>query len=193
MWVYLEGRACGMIPGVSAAHALLGLLEGEPRHGYDLKRAWDRRFGHLKAMRYSQVYATLSRLERDGLIELVGEEPGQGPDRKRYRITPDGTADLARWLAEPDVPDGPVHADLFAKVVLALDTDHPVDDFLEAQRAVHTQRMRDLLDRRDHADEVERAALDLAVFHLEADLRWIDHARRRLERIAAELSRGSDE
>ena len=176
-----------MLEEVSAAHALLGLLEGEPRHGYDLKRSWDRRFGHLKAMRYSQVYATLARLERDGLIELAGEEPGQGPDRKRYRITTDGTADLHRWLAEPDPPDAPVQGDLFIKVVLALDTDQPADAYLEAQRAAHSKRMRELLDHRDGADEVERAALDLAVFHLEADLRWIDHVRSRLEGLAQDL------
>lgn len=171
---------------MSAQHALLGLLEGEPRHGYDLKRLWDRRFAQLRPMRFSQIYGSLGRLERDGLIELVGEEPGQGPDRKRYRITAAGTDDLDRWLAEPEDPLASVRSTLFLKVVLALTSERPALRFLESQRAVHAERMRELVAMRDDADDIDRALLDYAVFHLEADLRWMDHVTTRLDRLRSD-------
>lgn len=165
---------------MSTQHALLGLLEPEPTHGYELKRTWDRRFTHLKPLRYSQIYATLSRLERDGLVHLLAEEPGQGPDRKRYEITSAGVEDLERWLAEPEPSQASIHATLFLKVVLALSSGRDPHRFLEAQRAAHTEQMRGLLDQREGANDVDRAGLDYAVFHLEADLRWIDHVSRSL-------------
>ena len=173
---------------MSTQHALLGLLEGAPRHGYELKRLWDQRFEHLQPLRFSQIYATLNRLEREGLITLIGAEPGQGPDRKRYAITDDGARDLARWLAEPDPPQAPIRSTLFLKVVLALASDRDADAYLEAQRGVHTERMRELLALRDGASEVEESLLDFAVFHLEADLRWIDHTGARLEQLRRSLA-----
>src|ERR1022692_3181156 len=72
---------------MSVPMALLGLLDREPSHGYDLKRAYDAYFGRGKPLPFGQVYATLARLSRDGKV-LAGEtEPGSGPDRKRYAIT----------------------------------------------------------------------------------------------------------
>ena len=65
----------------------LGLLEAGPRHGYDLKRAYDERFGADRPLSYGQVYATLARLLKNGLVEVDGVEPGAGPERKRYAIT----------------------------------------------------------------------------------------------------------
>ena len=85
--------------------ALLGLLEREPSHGYDLKRDYDMFFGRGKPLRYSQVYATLSRLARDGKAVAGPVEQGAGPERRRYVITEDGIADVERWLAEPAEPE----------------------------------------------------------------------------------------
>jgi DNA-binding PadR family transcriptional regulator len=64
---------------------LLGLLEREPSHGYDLKRDYDTYFGRGKPLRYSQVYATLGRLTRDGKAVPGPVEQGAGPERRRYR------------------------------------------------------------------------------------------------------------
>ena len=69
---------------------LLGLLEREPSHGYDLKRDYDTLFGRDKQLPFGQVYATLGRLARDGKVIATDAEPGAGPDRKRYVITDDG-------------------------------------------------------------------------------------------------------
>ena len=72
---------------MSIGQTFLGLLESQPRHGYDLKRAYDERFGHDRPLHYGQVYSTLARLLKNGLVEVDGVEPGEGPERKRYAIT----------------------------------------------------------------------------------------------------------
>ena len=69
---------------MSVPLTLLGLLEREPSHGYDLKRDYDAYFGRDKPVPYGQVYATLSRLARDGMAIVGPPEPGEGPERKRY-------------------------------------------------------------------------------------------------------------
>ena len=75
---------------MSIGTTFLGLLEAGPRHGYDLKRAYDERFGTDRPLHYGQVYSTLSRLLKNGLVEVDGVEPGGGPERKRYAITDAG-------------------------------------------------------------------------------------------------------
>ena len=80
---------------MSVPLTLLGLLERGPSHGYDLKRDYDAYFGRGRPLRYSQVYATLSRLARDGKAVAGPVEQGAGPERRRYVITDDG--DRATW------------------------------------------------------------------------------------------------
>ena len=79
---------------------LLGLLEREPSHGYDLKRDYDAYFGRGRPLPFGQVYATLGRLARDGKVAAGEIEPGAGPDRKRYAITDQGVAEVEAWLDE---------------------------------------------------------------------------------------------
>ena len=105
---------------MSVPLTLLGLLEREPSHGYDLKRDYDSYFGRGKPLPYGQVYATLSRLARDGKAIAGPAEHGEGPDRKRYTITAAGIADVEAWLSEPAPPEPHLQTVLFAKVVLAL-------------------------------------------------------------------------
>ncbi|CAM5307096.1 hypothetical protein SBADM41S_09698 [Streptomyces badius] len=71
----------------SIGHTLLGLLETGPRHGYDLKRTFDEKFGQDRPLHYGQVYSTMSRLLKNGLVEVDGVESEGGPERKRYAIT----------------------------------------------------------------------------------------------------------
>ena len=99
---------------------LLGLLERQPSHGYDLKRDYDAYFGRGRPLPFGQVYATLARLTRDGKVVAGDSEPGAGPDRKRYVITEAGAAEFERWLAEPVAAEPHLQTILFAKVVLAL-------------------------------------------------------------------------
>jgi len=165
---------------VSVQHALLGLMETTPRHGYDLKRSYDEFFGEMRPLRYGQIYATLSRLERDGLVELAGTTAGQGPDRKTYAITGVGVTDLERWYTEPEPAQSPIESALFLKVTLALLSGRDAGGIIGAQRELHTTRMRELTKAKTDADEHERTLLDYALFHLEADLRWMDHTAERL-------------
>jgi DNA-binding PadR family transcriptional regulator len=173
---------------VNIPNTLLGLLEPQPSHGYELKRAFDQRFGQNKPLPFGQVYATLGRLERDGLVEVTGTESGSGPERKRYAITGQGVTDLERWLAEPERPKPHLQSVLFAKVVLALISGRPADRFLYSQRAAHIDRMRELTSLRRAGGLGQTLVADYAIFHLEADLRWIDMTESRLDQLKAEVS-----
>src|SRR6476469_4307978 len=105
---------------MSVPFALLGLLEREPSHGYELKRDYDTLFGRSKPLPFGQVYATLARLARDGKVVASEAEPGAGPDRKRYVITEEGVTEVETWLAEPVEAEPHLQTVLFVKVVLAL-------------------------------------------------------------------------
>ena len=172
---------------MTVSYALLGLLEGSTRHGYDLKQSYDRRFGAAKPIRFGQVYRTLAQLERDGRVASAGVEAGAGPDRKRDSITPEGVTDLDAWLGEPEEPQPQLQTVLFTKVVLALLSGQPAEAFLEAQRQRHLGVMRELTAARRGASLRDGMLVDYQLFHIEADLRWIDHAAGRLETLAAEI------
>ena len=169
---------------VSVPLTLLGLLERAPSHGYDLKRDYDSYFGRDRPLRFGQVYATLGRLARDGKVVISEVAPGEGPDRKRYVITERGATEVGSWLAEPVEPEPHRQSVLFAKVVLALMLDRPAERYLDAQRSAHLQRMRELTETKRTAGLVDALLADHGLFHLEADLRWIDLTAARLESLA---------
>jgi DNA-binding PadR family transcriptional regulator len=174
---------------MNVPYGLLGLLEEGPRHGYDLKHNYDRLFAHSKPLRFGQVYSTLARLQRDGLVEAVSEEPGRGPDRKVYAITSEGVTDLDEWLRTPEPPEPYVRSALFGKVLLAVLSGRPAKRFLEAQRREHERRMRELTRLKSEGSIHEVALADYALLHLEADLKWIDLTEERLNRLRREMRR----
>jgi DNA-binding PadR family transcriptional regulator len=163
---------------------LLGLLEREPSHGYDLKRDYDFFFGRGKPLPFGQLYATLGRLARDGKVAAGDPEPGAGPERKRYVITEQGVTEVEAWLTEPVEPEPHLQTVLFAKVVLALMTGRPAEIYLDTQRAAHLQRMRELTELKRTGNLVDALLADHGLFHLEADLRWIDLTAARLDALA---------
>jgi DNA-binding PadR family transcriptional regulator len=172
---------------------LLGLLEREPSHGYDLKRDYDTYFGRGKPLPFGQVYATLGRLARDGKVIAADAEPGGGPDRKRYIITELGVTEVETWLAEPVEPEPHLQTVLFAKVVLSLMSGRSAEGYLDRQRGAHLQRMRELTELKrasTSADGLVDALLaDHALFHLEADLRWIELTAARLDALSKQVRR----
>jgi len=174
---------------VSVPLTLLGLLERGPSHGYDLKRDYDAYFGRGKPLRYSQVYATLSRLARDGKAVAGPVEQEAGPERRRYVITEVGIADVERWLAEPAPPEPDLQSELFAKVVLALLLGRPAYSYLDVQRAAHLQRMRELTELKRAGEPLDVLLADHAIYRLEADLRWIDHTAARLDLLSRAVRR----
>jgi DNA-binding PadR family transcriptional regulator len=135
------------------------------------------------------VYATLSRLARDGKAVAGPAEQGAGPERRRYVITEVGAADVERWLAEPVPPEPDLQSELFAKVVLALMLGRSAGGYLDAQRAAHLQRMRELTELKRDGEPLDVLLADHALYRLEADLRWIDHAAARLDLLAREVHR----
>ncbi|MEH0845131.1 PadR family transcriptional regulator [Micromonospora sp. CPCC 205711] len=170
---------------MSTSHVLLGLLAAGSRHGYELKRAHDSRLPRARPLAFGQVYATLSRLERDGLVATAGQQREAGPDRTAYALTAEGRAALDGWLATVEPPMPYVTSTLFAKVVVALlvaDVD-TARSYLVAQRRAHTDRLRELtaIKTAPSATLDDIVAADYAAAHLDADLRWL---RTTLDRVA---------
>ncbi len=172
---------------MNSSLTLLGLIASESSYGYDLKALYDRLFGMRKPLAFGQVYSTLSRMIRDGYIELVGEESGSGPERKKYGVTASGREHLVDWMFTPDIPSETLQGDLFAKTVIALLVDEDAEQLLDLQRASHLARMRELTHLKRDADLMRVLIYDLALFHIEADLRWIDMTAARLSSLNEEL------
>lgn len=175
---------------MSFGHTLLGLLEEGPQHGYELKHRYDVQFPGTRPLPFGQVYATLARLHRDGLVDIAAVESGAGPDRKLHVITPSGVSELEHWIDKP-TPAGNVRSELFSRVVVALISGRSPDAVLDTQRAAHLVRMREVTERRRGADLVDAMACDFELFHLEADVKWIEHAARRLEKLRTRPEKGA--
>ncbi|WP_433606841.1 PadR family transcriptional regulator [Dactylosporangium sp. CA-139114] len=176
---------------MTASYVLLGLLGAGPRHGYDLKHAYDRTLPKAKPLGFGQVYATLGRLERDGLVTQAGQDRAAGPDRTAFAITAAGRDELERWVATVEPPAPHVGAALLTKVMVALlwpDTGRAVA-YLSAQRKAHADRLRELTAAKaaPGAGLGDVIAADYAIAHLDADLDWL---RTTLARVAG-LSRGA--
>jgi DNA-binding PadR family transcriptional regulator len=169
--------------------ALLGLLDREPSHGYDLKRDYDAYFGRGRPLPFGQVYSTLARLARDGKAVAGEAERGAGPERKRFSITETGKNEVESWLAQPIAAEPYLQTDLFVKVVLSLMLGCPAEEYLDVQRAAHLQRMRELTELKRSDNLVDGLLADHGLFHLEADLRWIDLTEARLGALAEEVVR----
>jgi DNA-binding PadR family transcriptional regulator len=173
---------------MSIPHALLGLLETEPLHGYELKHRYDRSFAPENPLPFGQVYAALERLERGGRVEVAAIEKQEGPERRRYAITQTGEQDLAAWLRSPLEPEPHLRSALYAKVVLTVMRGESLDSLLDAQRAAHLARMRALIQVRRDGTLPAALLADYAIFHLEADLRWIELTGARVDELRARLT-----
>lgn len=173
---------------MSASYALLGILGKRSSYGYDLKQEYDALYGEEKPLAFGQVYATLSRLLRDKKItEQQTVESSGGPERKLYAITDLGRDDLETWLGSPEKLHPNTQTVLFVKVVTAILLDKDPNIYLDTQRAAHIQRMRGLTALRRTSELSKALQADYALFHLEADLRWIDITVARLQLLKEEL------
>ena len=175
---------------MSASYALLGILGKQPSYGYDLKHEYDSLYGKEKSLPFGQVYSTLSRLLRDKKVSIEATEQSVGPERKLYAITKLGRADLETWLSTPEKLHPNTQTVLFIKVVTSILLDKEPNIYLDAQRAAHIGRMRELTKLRRNSDLAESLQADFAIFHLEADLRWIDLTTARLQLLKREIQNG---
>jgi DNA-binding PadR family transcriptional regulator len=173
--------------------AFLALLAQAPAHGYELKQAFDDTFGGVwPPINVGQIYTTLARLERDGMVRSIYVEQAHRPDKKVYELTDVGRVALEQWLDAP--AEGPrLRDDFFLKVVLAqragLRPGHDPVQLIDRQRRRYLQEVRDLhqIAARADASGNRTAALlaEGAMLHLQADLSWLDLCE-------AELTRGGD-
>jgi DNA-binding PadR family transcriptional regulator len=160
---------------------LLGVLVDGPAHGYDLKRAHDERFPASRTLAYGQVYATLARIERADLVEILETRQGNGPERTVYSLTDAGAVRLRSWLEATEEPGAYAADELVRKTVVALHAGHDASDFLARQREVHLSAMRRLtLELREAESPAAQIAIDHALAHLDAELRWLEDARARV-------------
>lgn len=173
---------------MNAGYALLGFLHKGPNHGYELKKLYDLYFGKDKPILTGQVYSTLSRLERDEKVkETRSLDESGGPERVRYEITKRGEAELSLWLNTPEESSPTLQATLYIKTVIALLKDGDAAPYLDNQRHAHIARMRTLTRQRRSATIAEALLIDHAIFHVEADLRWIDLTSSKLTKLKGEL------
>lgn len=172
---------------MSVPYALLGLLESQPRHGYDLKRLFDRYFAPTHPVAFAQVYSTLGRLERRGRVRVESIERAEGPDRRRFAITASGLGELESWLDRPLDAEPQIQVPLFTKVVVAILSGRPVEPLVDTERHAHLARMRELTTVRRTASLPVALLADNELFHLEADLRWLDLTAARVDELRRNL------
>nr|WP_269810588.1 PadR family transcriptional regulator [Kineosporia rhizophila] len=173
-------------------YVMLGLLTAGEQHGYELKRSYDVRFPAARPLASAQVYATLARLARDGLVVAGEPERVAGPDRTTYTLTESGQDELAAWLQEVEPPSPFVSNPLAIKVTLFLLTagQDGARGYLRRQRAAHLQRMREYTQVKTNpaSSLVMVLEADYAIEHLNADLRWMDNALTRVSLLDKEIN-----
>jgi DNA-binding PadR family transcriptional regulator len=159
---------------MSVRHGLLALLVSAPKHGYQLRSELETATGGTWPLNIGQVYTTLQRLERDGLVRaLEGTEEGQRP----YEITGEGREELEQWLLAPLPRETSVRNELALKVSLAVAVGADVATVVQVQRRATIQLLQALrVARKPGDDPVAGLAADAVAFAAEAEVRWLDHA-----------------
>jgi DNA-binding PadR family transcriptional regulator len=169
---------------VSVRHALLGLLSGGPKYGMQLRQEFEAGTGAVWPLNVGQVYSTLQRLDRDG---LVSSDPGgdEGP-QQMYRITEDGLAELQGWLRTPPDASAPPRDELVIKVLVALRVEGAnVAEVVQVHRRHMVELMQQYTRLKEELTDVEVAlgiVVDAELFRLDGLIRWLDAADGRIRR-----------
>jgi DNA-binding PadR family transcriptional regulator len=165
---------------MSIRNGLLALLAEAPTHGYLLRQVFEERTGGTWPLNVGQVYTTLGRLERDGLVralEADDSDPAEG--RQLYGLTDEGRAEVATWFATPVPRDSAPRDELAIKLALAVTMpDVDVAALVQTQRTETMRTLQNYTRLKAHAGDAEVAwllALDALLFQAEAELRWLDH------------------
>jgi DNA-binding PadR family transcriptional regulator len=175
---------------MSVRHALLALLSEGPKYGLQLREEFEARTGEVWPLNVGQVYTTLQRLERDGLVESDSE--GEDGPQKGFHITSAGEQELTTWLHTPPDLSSPPRDELVIKVLIALrmpGTD--VFEVIQAHRRYLVQLMQQWTRIKEQAAEGDlnlALAVDAELFRLDSVIRWLDTADGRLKR--GQLDRG---
>ncbi|MEV4176050.1 PadR family transcriptional regulator [Nonomuraea sp. NPDC049709] len=160
---------------MSVRHGLLALLSRGPRHGYQLRVEFEASTGATWPLNIGQVYTTLSRLERDGLVR-PGESDEQG--RVVYTVTAAGLEELGRWFGTPVVQSDRPRDELVIKLAMAVAAKQvDVAEVIRMQRTATMTALQQLTRAKRAATEgtAQRLVLDSMIFRTEAEQRWLDH------------------
>lgn len=175
---------------MSVRQSLLAILDQGPCYGYQLRTEFDRRTGSIWPLNVGQIYNTLDRLERDGLV-AKGDTDEHG--HVYYQITDAGHAEVASWLGSPVVRSAAARDELAIKLAIAV-TLPGVDiaAVIQVQRRGSLRILQDLTKTKNATGEPESAGdlawqlvVDSLIFAAEAEVRWLDHSEARLARAAA--------
>jgi len=168
---------------VSVRHSLLALLSAGPMHGYGLKTEFEAATGDVWPLNVGQVYTTLRRLERDGLVTAEADADGQ----KVYEITGAGRDELGRWFETPVPREVIPRQELAIKLVFAMRLGMAdVTAVVQRQRVATVRSLQDITRLKATAESGGEMAwllmLDALVFQAEAEARWLDMCEARLAR-----------
>jgi len=167
---------------VSIKYALLGILAEKVMHGYELKSRFDEKVGEFWSLNFGQIYSTLDRLEKEGLVSHDREVQDRRPDRKVFSITPDGRAELALWLSTPVSKVRALRDEFFIKLVFHdKNNPGPILELIERQKVLYLKQMnqhtrRKLALKKEGQDLEALTAellIDAGLFHAEADIKWL--------------------
>jgi DNA-binding PadR family transcriptional regulator len=172
---------------MSIKHGLLALLERGPMYGYQLRSEFESSTGSTWPLNVGQVYTTLTRLERDGLVRTEGEPDAEG--RQVYAVTAAGRAEVASWFNTPVTVKERPRDELAIKLAMAVTTPGvDVPQVVQTQRSATLRALQELTRLKTHADEDADAAwllvLESMIFSAEAEVRWLDHCETKVARLA---------
>jgi DNA-binding PadR family transcriptional regulator len=175
---------------MSVRQSLLAILDQGPCYGYQLRTEFDRRTGSTWPINVGQIYNTLDRLERDGLVQKADiDADGQ----TYYEITDAGRTEVATWLGSPVVRTAAARDELAIKLAIAV-TLPGVDiaHVIQVQRTSTLRTLQELTRTKNATDNPESSeelawllVVDSLIFAAEAEVRWLDHSETRLARAVA--------
>jgi DNA-binding PadR family transcriptional regulator len=162
---------------MTVREGLLALLQEGPRHGYQLKTEFEAATGGVWPLNVGQVYTTLDRLERDGMVRLT--EAASAPGQKVYEITHDGAQEVGAWWEAVPAEDPPPRDELMLKVLMAIERGHAHG--LQVVTRQRTELLALLLRKRRERSALGSSAglaatlvTEALLARAEADLRWLD-------------------
>lgn len=170
---------------MSVRRSLLAILDQGPCYGYQLRAEFDRRTGSTWPLNVGQIYNTLDRLERDGLVEK-GDVDEHG--HVYWQITDAGAAEVREWLASPVQRSHGTRDELAIKLSVAATLPGvDVADIIQTQRRASLAQLQELNRAKydgANPDGPEELAwslvVDSMIFAAEAEVRWLDHTEQRL-------------
>jgi DNA-binding PadR family transcriptional regulator len=175
---------------VSVRHALLALLSEGPKYGLQLRQEFEARTGEVWPLNVGQVYTTLQRLERDGLVGSDGL--GEDGPQNRFRITPEGEQELATWLRTPPDLSSPPRDELVIKVLIALRVPGvDVHEVVQTHRRYLVELMQEWTRLKEYSGDRDLGfslVVDAELFRLDSVIRWLDAAEGRIRRAAFDPS-----